>query len=192
MKINVILTYVLISACIITTGCVKKSTYELTLSELSQAKAEGQKTASELAEAIKKIETLELDAKVRSEQSKGDASKATAQLDEANRNLQSLTDQLNEANRKLAIKPKLPVTASVRKANYGEGYVLTVDTTVKRNLKIVLTHNVKELQTKAQYNLTLNSQVSNEYGWQQGITFNIGDTAELSHPDFETIKVSIP
>jgi hypothetical protein len=174
MKINVILTYVLISACIITTGCVKKSTYELTLSELSQAKIEGQKTASELAQA------------------KTEGQKTASELVEAKRTIQSLTDQLNEANRKLAIKPKLPVIASVRKANYGEGYVLTVDTTVKRNLKVVLTHNVKELQTKTQYNLTLNSQVSNEFGWQQGTTFNIGDTAELSHPDFETLKVSIP
>lgn len=99
--------------------------------------------------------------------------------------------ELNEANQKLAKKPDLPVSVSIRQAMAGPGLVAQFTNQSTRFLSVIATFHNPTTNQEMSIRLDLAPNLKQEIGHLEGWTLSSGDLITVQHNDYATSKIEI-
>jgi hypothetical protein len=106
--------------------------------------------------------------------------------------LERLQGEGEQLKSKLAEKPKLPVTMSLRKALTGPGYVAIFQTTVKARVPVLATVKSTALGTSKRFELHLDPVGQTELGHLEGAVIEPGDVIILENTNFSPAAFTLP
>lgn len=97
----------------------------------------------------------------------------------------SAVEGLTAAKERLARKPAMPVTVSLRRALLGSAYVAVFATTVKEDFPVLVTVKSTALGTSKQFRVQLNASGTSELGSIEGAAIDIDDEMLIENNKFE-------
>jgi hypothetical protein len=153
------LSFTVIVAAVMLTGCVRQSDLDAANAKLAAANATIEITNANLATATQTIDDL----------------KAQLAAVQTHNDLQ---------NAQLAVKPRLPLAWIVRKAFIGPGLVVVLSTTVKEPMVVLATVRNPTLGTVKEVELHLNPSVPTNLDSSQGAVIDSGDVITLSNNNY--------
>ena len=142
----------------------------------------------ELIEAKKTI--AEQETKIASLQQESAAAKA--EVASLTARLNKMGNELDKSAAKLARKPALPVSFSIRKAWTGPGLVAVFNTTIKSSLAILVSVTSAALGTTKTFEIHLNPAGPTELGHLEGAVIEPGDSITIENNNFATSTFTVP
>ena len=108
-----------------------------------------------------------------------------AQLIQTSQNFTAAKEGLAAARERLARKPDMPVSVSLRRALLGGTNVAVFTTTIKKDFPVLVTVNSRALGTSKQFRVQLNATQPSELGASEGAAIDIDDVILVENTDYE-------